>query len=48
MIEPLSCGNIKARLNHADDIGILGIGPMMANSVAAAQKEVNSLVDWAH
>lgn len=44
----LSYGNIRARFSYADDIGILRIGPTIVGSVAAAQKRMDSLADWAH
>ena len=40
-------GNPNTRFSYADDIGILGIGRSVVESVAAVQHEVDNLVEWA-
>ncbi|POS87059.1 hypothetical protein EPUL_001776 [Erysiphe pulchra] len=47
IVEPLTSGTSRARFSFADDIGILGSGRSVVESSAAAQREVNSLLDWA-
>ena len=47
LAEPMRSGVESARFSYADDIGILGIGPTVAESAASAQREVNHLLDWA-
>ena len=44
LAEPMRMGKIKSRFSYADDIGILGIGPTVAESAAAAQSEVDDLM----
>ncbi|KAI0996528.1 hypothetical protein K3495_g11653 [Podosphaera aphanis] len=47
MAEPMRSGNSSMRFSYADDLGILGFGPSIAESAAAAQREVNHLLEWA-
>ena len=47
LAEPMCSGVERARFSYADDIGILGIGPTVAESASSAQREVDSLMDWA-
>lgn len=42
----MKSGNFKARFGYADDIGILGIGRIVAESASKAQQEADSLLDW--
>ncbi|KAI0991474.1 hypothetical protein K3495_g16713, partial [Podosphaera aphanis] len=37
----------ELRFSYADDVGILGFGPTVAESAAAAQREVDHLLAWA-
>ncbi|KAI0997417.1 hypothetical protein K3495_g10768 [Podosphaera aphanis] len=46
MAEPMRSGNPLSRFSYADDIGILGFGPTIAESAAAAQREVDHLFEW--
>ena len=48
MAEPMRSGNARARLSYAGDIRILGIGQTVLESAAAAQKEVDNLLEWAN
>lgn len=41
----MKSGNFKARFGYADDIGILGIGRIVAESASKAQQEADSLLD---
>ena len=47
MAEPMRTGTTNPRFSYADDIGILGFGRTTAESTAAAQKEVDHLLDLA-
>ncbi|KAI0990861.1 hypothetical protein K3495_g17326, partial [Podosphaera aphanis] len=47
MAEPMRSGNTNLRFSYADDVGILGFGPTIAESAAAAQREVDHLLQWA-
>ncbi|KAI1006683.1 hypothetical protein K3495_g1541 [Podosphaera aphanis] len=47
MAEPMRSGHVELRFSYADDVGILGIGPTVAESAAAAQREVDLLLAWA-
>lgn len=47
MAEPMRIGNPKIWFNYADDIGILGIGKNITDSVEVAQGEVDDLLGWA-
>ncbi|KAI0993335.1 hypothetical protein K3495_g14849 [Podosphaera aphanis] len=47
MAEPMRSGNSSSRFSYADDVGILGFGPSIAESAAAAQREVDHLLEWA-
>ncbi|KAI0991298.1 hypothetical protein K3495_g16889, partial [Podosphaera aphanis] len=47
MAEPMRSGNAELRFSYADDVGILGFGPTVAESAAAAQREVDLLLAWA-
>ena len=46
MAEPMRSGNAISRFSYADDVGILGFGPTIAESAAAAQREVDHLFEW--
>lgn len=48
MAEPMLNENTRARFNYADDIGILGIGRIVAKLAAATQREVDVITNWAH
>ncbi|KAI0998159.1 hypothetical protein K3495_g10032 [Podosphaera aphanis] len=47
MAEPMRSGHAELRFSYADDVGILGFGPTVAESAAAAQREVDHLLAWA-
>lgn len=47
MAEALKGGMPGMKFSYADDIGILGIGPTAATSLAAAQSQVDWLLQWA-
>ncbi|KAI1005855.1 hypothetical protein K3495_g2360 [Podosphaera aphanis] len=47
MAEPMRSGNPSLRFSYADNVGILGVGPSIAESAAAAQCEVDHLLEWA-
>ena len=47
MAELMRSGTPGLRFSYADDIGILGFGRTIGESAAAAQDEVNNLLDWA-
>ena len=40
-------GNSRARFGYADDTGILKVDRTVTESATRAQKEVNSLLEWA-
>lgn len=40
-------GNVITRFSYADQIGILGLGRTVVASVAAVQREVDNLTNWA-
>ena len=40
-------GSSQWRLGYADDVSILGIGKTQEEAAAAAQKEVDEVMDWA-
>lgn len=46
MAEPMRSGNPCLRFSYADDVGILGFGPTIAESATAAQCEVDHLLEW--
>lgn len=48
MAEPMRSGNSISRFSYADDIGIIGFGRTVTESAAAAQRELDNLVNWAH
>lgn len=47
LAEAMSSGNSISRFGYADDIRILGIGRTITDSADAAQREVDSLLNWA-
>lgn len=47
MAEPMCSGTPQLRFSYADDVGILGFGTNVAESAAAAQREVDHLLEWA-
>ena len=47
MAEPMRSGNPGMRFSYADDFGIIGFGRTITESAAAAQSEVDHLLEWA-
>ena len=43
----MKSGTPGLRFSYADDIGILGFGRTITESVAAAQGEIDHLLEWA-
>lgn len=48
MAEPMRSGNALSRFRYADDFGILGFGRTATESAAAAQREAESITNWAN